>query len=286
MQVISLTFFKRVTDETNPFFHLIVALYLNFIESVTSSGGDQTSWHGGGVRDEWLKAKLFCWDAELNQLGFVDANGVVVSLGGVSKGVFEIPENTVLGFDGFFHVLADVIYSWLVEATSLHELSQCQLLLLQLSHEYAQLVFKLLVLIVSSALQLVDCNLELAVHFIFLLFNLFVFLVKFHSVALNLLSTILQVFETTLSVSVTHHVFIESKNDFTQLIPLLFRLGKRSKHVFDSFLEFKHGRLVLSDLSFDVLVLFFEKLDNFEVFPGNIVVVLFHLAEGRLMVDH
>ena len=135
MQVISLTFFKRVADETNSVFSFYSILRLN-IQTARASGGNQASWHCGGVSNQWLQAELLSWNTELNQLGFVDANGVVVSLCGMSKGVLEVPENTVLRFDGFFHVLADIVYSWLVEATTLNELPQSQLLLFQLGLEH------------------------------------------------------------------------------------------------------------------------------------------------------
>jgi hypothetical protein len=186
------------------------------------SGGNQASWHRGSVSDKGLKAEFFGWNAEFNQLGFVDANGIIVSFGGVGKGVFEIPKNTVLRFDGFFHVLADVIYSGLVKATALNELSQCQLLLFKLGHEDAQLVLELLVFIVSSALKLIDCNLELAIHFILLRFNLFEFIIENGSIGLDFLRAVLDVLQASLSVFVAHDVLIEGGDELTELVSLLF----------------------------------------------------------------
>ena len=48
----------------------------------------------------------------------------------------EVSQNAVLGLNSFFHVLANVVYGGLIKTTSLDDLSQSHLLLLQLSLEY------------------------------------------------------------------------------------------------------------------------------------------------------
>jgi hypothetical protein len=49
------------------------------------SSSHQTSRHSGSVRDERFQAKFIGWYAKFNQFSLVDANSIVVGLGGVSE---------------------------------------------------------------------------------------------------------------------------------------------------------------------------------------------------------
>ena len=80
------------------------------------SCSDQASGHRRSVSDERLDTKFISRDAELEQLGLVDADGIVVSLDGVGQRVLEVAQNRIFCLDRLLHVLADVVDGALVEA--------------------------------------------------------------------------------------------------------------------------------------------------------------------------
>ena len=97
------------------------------------SSSDQSSRHIGSLCLQELQAKLFGGDAELDELGLVDPNRIVVCFGCVSHRVSEVLDYRVLGLDGLLHLLADLVYSVLVEAGPLDQLSELNVLALELS---------------------------------------------------------------------------------------------------------------------------------------------------------
>ena len=109
-------------------------MYKFEIEStVIRSGRNETSWHVRSLRFQQLEAELLRRYTELDEFGLVDAYCIVVGLRRVSHGVPEIPNDRVLGLDGLLHLLADLVYSVLVEAGPLDQLSELNVLALELS---------------------------------------------------------------------------------------------------------------------------------------------------------
>ena len=58
---------------------------------------------------QWLEAQLLSRDAELHQLGLVDADGVVVGFGGVVDAVLEILDGDIFILDGFLDLTLDFL---------------------------------------------------------------------------------------------------------------------------------------------------------------------------------
>ena len=160
----------------------------------TLSSGDETSGHGRRVGHERLQRELLSGDTELDELGFVHSDRIVVGLRCVRQRVAQVTQDTVLRLDSFLHVLADVIHSRLVETTSLNELAEGELLALELLLEDSELLVENFVLILSAALQLRDGKLELLVHIVFLLLDLAVLLVELGLLLLDSSHTSLEIF--------------------------------------------------------------------------------------------
>jgi len=94
----------------------------------------------------------------------------------------------------------------LVEAGALDQLAEGHLLSLQVTLEHCQLSIKDLVLVLGSALQLPDGDLELAVHVVLFLFRLLFLLVQFYFLLLDSLEAFLDVLKAALRIIVAHQV--------------------------------------------------------------------------------
>ena len=74
------------------------------------SAGNQARRHGAGDGLQRLEPQFLGGNAELDQFGLVDADGVVVGLGGVVDAVLEVLHGQVLVLDRVFHLVLYLLH--------------------------------------------------------------------------------------------------------------------------------------------------------------------------------
>ena len=135
-------------------------------------------------------------------------------------------------------------------------------------------------------MKLPDRNFKFAVHVVFLNFRLFLLLIKLDLLLLDVLQAFLDVLETALGVVVAQQVCTVVGYLLLQVL-LLGRLGgERTNLGLHAGLEVSHYQLAVLNLCLHILELLLQLLDDVEVLLRDVIVILFHLTEGILVVDH
>lgn len=133
--------------------------------------------------------------------------------------ILEVAQDRVLGFDGLLHLFTDFVDGSGVEARTLHELSQSQLLLLVLSLEYTKFLFEHLVLVIGSVAELAHGDFELVVHILLVSLDLDVLLVEIVAVLFELFQPRGKVLQYSSDVTETHLVFGKGAHLLPQVVP-------------------------------------------------------------------
>jgi hypothetical protein len=97
---------------------------------------------------------------------------------------------------------------------------------------------------------------------------------------------LLDIFKTSLGVTVAHHVDFIVCYLLLQIFFLHFIRLERAFKFLTAILQLRHYDFRVLDLRFDVLVSLLETFDDVKVFSGDIVIVLFHLFKGFLVIEH
>ena len=93
---------------------------------------NETCWHGAGSCLEGLEAEFFGRNAELNQLSFVDSDGIIVGFGRVVDAVFQVLDSLVLVLNWVLNFSLDLFDELGVEGGGLQDLVKLSFFLLQL----------------------------------------------------------------------------------------------------------------------------------------------------------
>lgn len=145
----------------------------------------------------------------MNQLGFVDSDGIIVGLGGVVDTIFKVLDRLVLLLNGLLDLVLDLLYGIWREGGILHKLMELGLLLLKLFDLRIHLPHQDHIMHFSVFLDLFGEGLELVIKFLLVHHNPVVLFAQLCELFLHLDHFLFEGRVLAFVVLQTHLVFFE-----------------------------------------------------------------------------
>lgn len=259
------------------------ALKEEFI-GANESTGDQAGRHGARDGLQGLEPEFLRRDTKLNQLGFVDSDGIIVGLGGVVDTIFKVLDRLVLLLNRLLDLVLDLLYRIWREGGILHELMELGLLLLKLFNLRIHLPHQDHIMHFSVFLDLFGEGLKFVIKFLLVHHNPVVFLAQLCELFLHLDYFLFEGRVLAFVVLQTHLVFFELPQQRFQSV--FFHAGVVEWLLHLIVLDLQFGNLLLVLLRFLVDLLYFGLvlLDQLQVVPRDLIVVVLELCEGLVVV--